>query len=155
MILTSPQFENEGWMPDCLAGYGEDKSPELLVDDIPEGTVSFAITMDDLDQPITPGFNHWVAWNLPPEKQIPGNLPKGEIIDYPIHVEQGRAYGKHCYRGPKPPFNWNHRYKFTLYAVDINVKIGTDSKKDELLEALDGHILSSAELIGKYQRKHR
>lgn len=155
MIITSPQFENEGWMPDRLAGYGEDDSPELLIDDIPEGTVSIAVVMDDLDHPITPGFNHWVAWNLPPVKEIPGALPKGEIVKKPIHIEQGLGYGKHCYRGPKPPFNWNHRYRFTVFAVDIEICIDANSKKEDLIKALENHVLASAELFGKYQRKHR
>ena len=154
MILTSPQFENEGWMPDSTSGYGEDRSPELHVAEIPEGTVSMAITMDDLDHPIQPGFNHWVAWNLPAEGIIPGNLPKGEAIDKPIHIEQGLGYGKHCYRGPKPPFNWKHRYRFTVYAVDIKIHIGPNSKKEDLLKALENHVLASAELVGIYQRKH-
>lgn len=154
MIITSLQFENEGWMPDYLAGYGEDISPELLIDEIPEGTVTLALVMDDLDHPIIPGFNHWVAWNLPPNKKIPGGVPKGTILDNPIHIEQGIGYGKHCYRGPKPPFNWKHRYRFSVYAVDIKVHIDTNSKKDDLMRAIENHVLASSELVGKYQRKH-
>ena len=117
LIIRSTQFERDDWIPDCCAGYGEDKSPELHVEGIPAGTVTLAIVMDDLDHPIQPGFNHWVAWNIPPVNLIPGGLPKGAVVEEPIHMEQGIAYGRHCYRGPKPPFNWNHRYRENMQRI--------------------------------------
>ncbi|NHM16065.1 YbhB/YbcL family Raf kinase inhibitor-like protein [Eggerthellaceae bacterium zg-887] len=152
--VTSSQFENEGWMPDSLAGYGEDRSPELFVNNIPEGTATLAIVMDDLDHPLEKGFNHWVAWNVTPSTRIPGSMPKGATLEAPIHIEQGIGYGKHGYRGPKPPFNWNHRYRFTVYALDAKLDISTDSKKETLMEAIESHVLASGMLTGKYQRRH-
>lgn len=152
--VTSSQFENEGWMPDCLAGYAEDHSPELMIQNIPEETITLAIVMDDLDHPIVKGFNHWVAWNLTPGNRIPGSIPKGATIENPIHMEQGIGYGKHGYRGPKPPFNWNHRYRFTVYALDRKLDISVNSKKEQLMEAIENHVLASGILIGKYQRRH-
>lgn len=111
--------------------------------------------MDDLDHPIQPGFNHWVAWNISPVSKIPGGLPQGAVIDEPIHIEQGIAYGRNCYRGPKPPFNWNHRYRFTVYALSKEMELNSASKKNDLLNAMDGYVLAKGELIGKYQRIHR
>ena len=154
LIISSPQFESEGWMPDCLTGYGADQSPELCIKNIPAGTVTLAITMDDLDHPIKPGFSHWVVWNITPKERIPGGLPKGAIIEAPIHMEQGLGYGKHCYRGPKPPFHWKHRYQFIVYALDDKIQIRTDSKKEELETAMKNHILACGMLIGKYQKHH-
>ena len=155
LFISSPQFESEDWIPDCCAGYGDDKSPQLYIEGLPAETVSLAIVMDDLDHPIQPGFNHWVAWNIPPINKIPGGLPKGAAIDEPIHIEQGVAYGKHCYRGPKPPFNWNHRYRFTVYALNAKLSLSSDAKKDDLLGAMKNHILAKGMLFGKYQRKHK
>ena len=155
MKITSPQFTDNGWMPDSVSGYGEDLSPELMIYDIPEASVSLAIVMDDLDHPIIAGFNHWLAWNIKPDGRIPSALPKGEILENPIHIEQGLGYGKHCYRGPKPPFNWNHRYRFTVFALDTMLELDQGSKKAALVEAMEGHILAEAELIGRYQRKHK
>ena len=126
-----------------------------MIYDIPEASVSLAIVMDDLDHPIISGFNHWLAWNIKSEGRIPGALPKGEILENPIHIEQGLGYGKHCYRGPKPPFNWNHRYRFTVFALDTMLELDQGSKKAALVEAMEGHILAEAELIGRYQRKHK
>ncbi|MGN0167054.1 MAG: YbhB/YbcL family Raf kinase inhibitor-like protein [Acetatifactor sp.] len=155
LVINSTQFERNDWIPDCCAGYGEDKSPELHVEGIPAGTVTLAIVMDDLDHPIQPGFNHWVAWNIPPVHVIPGGLPKGAVVEEPIHMEQGIAYGKHCYRGPKPPFNWNHRYKITIYALSKNLQLNSETRRDELYEAIADSILAKGELTGKYQRRHK
>lgn len=154
LAITSPAFESGGWIPNRNSGYGEDISPELHIDGLSEAAVSLIITLDDMGHPIQPGYNHWIAWNLPPITVIPEHLPKGAVCEQPIHIEQGLAYGKHCYRGPKPPFNWNHDYKFTVYALDTKLSIRTDSVKQTVLKAAEGHILQTGELIGKYQRKH-
>lgn len=152
--ITSPSFENNSWIPTKFSGYGEDLSPELIIEGIAKGAKSMAVILDDLEHPIFPGYNHWLAWNLTPIDRIPQGLPKGAVIDTPIHAEQGLAYGKHCYRGPKPPFNWNHRYRFTVYTLDTMLSISTDSNKSELLRAMEGHMLQKGELYGSYQRKH-
>ena len=67
-----------------------------------------------------PDYNAGFGEDKSPEfhiECIPGGIAKGSVIEEPIHIEQGLAYGKHCYRGPKPPFNWNHEYVFTLYMM--------------------------------------
>ena len=153
--ITSPAFEPEGWMPNRYSGFGEDVSPELHIDDIAENAVSMVITLDDLGHPIQPGYNHWVAWNIPTMSILPGHLPKGAVIEQPFHMEQGLAYGKHCYRGPKPPFNWNHRYCFTVYALDVMLTVSTNSDKAAVLKAMEGHVLQKGCLYGKYQKKHK
>lgn len=154
LTITSPAFNSNDWIPTCHSGYGEDFSPEIDVGNLSEDAVSLMITLDDLGHPIRPGYNHWIAWNLPPVCVIPEQLPKGAVCEQPIHIEQGLAYGKHCYRGPKPPFNWNHDYKFTVYALDTKLSISTDSDKQAVLKSAEGHIIQIGVLIGKYQRKH-
>lgn len=155
LIITSPQFTENDWIPDNCSGYGDDRSPELHIIGIPEGTVTLAVTMDDLDHPIQPGFNHWTAWNLPPVSVIPGELPKGAAVENPIHIEQGTAYGIHCYRGPKPPFNWKHRYRFTVYALSAEIDLAPKSTKTALINRMNGLVLAKGELMGVYQRKHK
>ena len=152
--VASPAFEPGGWIPERNTGYGEDISPELRIDGVAENAVSLVVTLDDLGHPIHPGYNHWVAWNLPPLAVIPERLPKGAVCERPFHLEQGLAYGKHCYRGPKPPFNWNHEYCFTVYSRDTLLPVGADSDKAAVLKAAEGHILQTGELTGRYQRKH-
>ena len=82
------------------------------------------------------------------------NAGFGEDQSPEFHIE-GIAYGKHCYRGPKPPFNWNHEYLFTLYTLDCTLEADEKSRKEDILKLAEDHILQKSELRGKYQRKHR
>lgn len=70
-------------------------------------------------------------------------------------IGDGNLNGIHCYRGPKPPFNWKHRYRFTVYALSTKIQLRSESKKNDLLKAMDGYVLAKGELVGKYQRKHK
>lgn len=154
LSVQSPAFEAEGWIPDRNSGYGEDVSPELWIDGIDQRAISMVITLDDLGHPIHPGYNHWVVWNLPPMGRLPEHLPGGAVVESPFHLEQGLAYGRHCYRGPKPPFNWNHRYCLTVYTVDALLSLPPDADKPAVLKAMEGHLLQTGVLYGKYQRRH-
>ncbi len=153
MIVSSTAFENNGWIPQKHTGFGEDRSPELVITDAPEGAVSFAIILDDLDVPFRKDFTHWIIWNIPATGAVPEGLPHGSVIREPISACQGVAWGKHGYRGPKPPIfiRKEHRYVFTVYALDCQLDISDNSRRDDLIDAMRGHILSEAKLLGKYQ----
>ena len=148
MIIGSTSFKNNGMIPQKHTGFGEDISPELIITDAPEDTVSFAIILDDLDVPFCKTFCHWIVWNIPKKDIIPEGLQN-------ISSCSGIAWGKHRYRGPKQPFFIRkvHRYAFTVYALDCHLNISEKSCKKNLLDAMRGHILAEASLIGKYQRK--
>ena len=87
---------------------------------------------------------------------ITEGLPCGSVIREPISACQGVAWGKHKYRGPKQPFfiRKEHRYVFTVYALDCQLGISEKSNRNELLDAMRGHILSETKLFGKYKRVH-
>lgn len=110
------------------------------------------ITLDDLDHPLFPGYNHWIAWNIPPRRVINEGIGKGKVLEEPIHIEQGAAYGKYCYRGPKPPFNWKHEYVFTVYTLDRKIVAKESSTKEDIMKLAEGYILQKAELKAYYQR---
>ena len=154
MIVSSRSFESSGRIPLKHTGFGEDVSPELTVRDTPEGTVSLAVILDDLDVPGIKEFTHWIAWNIPKTDTIPEGLPKGAQIHAPITACQGMAWGRNCYRGPKQPFfiRNEHRYVFRVYALDCLPELPGSANKKMLLEAMKGHILAEARLVGKYQR---
>lgn len=153
MIVRSSSFENNGMIPRKHTGFGEDLSPELLISDIPEETVSFAIILDDLDVPWKKNYNHWIVWNIPKTEIIPEGLSMGARIDKPIKACQGIGWGKNRYRGPKPPFflRKTHRYVFYVYALDNELELSGNSKKAELLDAMHGHILAEAKITGLYK----
>lgn len=153
MNVKCQSFLNNEMIPKKFTGYGEDISPEFIIEDIPEGTVSFAIILDDLDVPLKKNYNHWIVWNIPKMEIIHGGLPKGGIINKPITACQGNAWGKQCYRGPKPPFFMKkaHRYVFYVYALDTKLALDINSKKNKLIAAMSGHILAEANLMGLYK----
>ncbi len=153
MKVRSSSFDDNGMIPRKHTGFGEDLSPELFLSDIPEETVSFAVILDDLDVPWKKNYNHWVVWNIPKTEIIPEGLSRGAQIYSPIKACQGIGWGKNCYRGPKPPFflRKTHRYVFYVYALDNELALSGDTKKDELLDAMHGHILAEAKITGLYK----
>ncbi|QQO08845.1 YbhB/YbcL family Raf kinase inhibitor-like protein [Breznakiella homolactica] len=148
--VSSPAFGNGETIPVRYTGRGEDLSPELQLSGLDRGARSLAVIMDDMGHPI-PAFNHWTIWNIPPQNVIPGGIPPGEQTDTLDGAVQGRGYGKNRYRGPKPPFNWSHVYRFTVYVLDTVLDIPPKSRKRDLLAAMDGHIIQQASLEGRFR----
>lgn len=150
ITVTSPAFKNEAKIPIQYTGRGEDISPELHLSEISGKAKSLAIIMNDLDHPI-PAYNHWVIWNLPVMQTIPGNIPHGAHVAELSGAVQGRGYGKNRYCGPKPPFNWSHRYQFNVYALDCRIDLPSSARKRELISAMRGHILQQGSLAGHFR----
>jgi len=150
LIVTSPAFENEGTIPIRYTGCGEDISPELHLSEIEDEAKSIAIIMNDIGHPI-PEYNHWVIWNIPVIHIIPGRIPYGERVETLDGAVQGRGYGKNRYRGPKPPFNWSHRYQYNVYILDAMIDLPSSARKKDLLLAMQGHILQQGFIIGKFR----
>lgn len=153
--LTIPAFAEGDWIPTENTARGSDLSPEMRLSGIEEAAVCLAITLDDVDHPLFPGYNHWIIWNVPVMETIPAAIPKGEHPQTLSPAVQGLAYGKHCYKGPKPPLHWLHRYRYTVYALDSMLSIPPESDRETFLKAAEGHILQKAVYSGKYQTGHR
>lgn len=150
LIITSPAFENGGLIPVKYTGYGEDISPELHLSAPDESAKSIAIIMDDVDHPI-PFYNHWLIWNIPVTDKISSGISYGAVVTELNGAKQGRGYGKNRYRGPKPPFNWSHRYQFNVYTLDCTLDLPETSRKRDLINAMDGHIIQQGLLVGHYR----
>lgn len=150
--LTSKAFRDGEKIPVRYTGRGEDISPELTLHNIHPSAKSIAITMDDLDIPIIGRYNHWIIWNIPVCNTIPEAINFGSQIADPFHAVQGIGYGKHRYRGPKPPkiFKRSHRYVFTAYVLDCICQLSFNTKQGELLKAMENHILQQASLCGTF-----
>ena len=155
MQLTSPSFENQQPVAKKFTCDGKDISPAMEWSDVPEGSKSFALIVDDPDapDPANPRMTwvHWVLYNIPatvrslPEGVKDKHLPKGTL--------QGlNDWKKTGYGGPCPPIG-QHRYFHKLYALDIVLPDLKRPTKAKLEKAMEGHVLSKAELVGLYQRK--
>ena len=148
--VKTSAFEQEGLIPIKHTGYDDDVSPEIQLFNIDERAKSIAIIMDDMGHPI-PAYNHWVIWNIPVMQIIPENIPHGKVVECLSGAVQERGYGKHRYRGPKPPFNWSHLYQFNVYVLDSMLDLSPSSKKRDLISAMKDHILQQAVLIEHYR----
>lgn len=144
MYLTSSAFSSQARIPTRYTCDGEDLSPPLTIDGIPEGTAALVLIVDDPDAP-GDVWDHWVAYDIPPERLIPegvSNLGTG-----------GRnSWGRTGYGGPCPPPGGSHRYIFSIYAIDTTLGLCEGVDKAAVLNAIQGHILDEAELIGRYSR---
>jgi len=148
MILTSPDFEPFGKIPDRFTCEGENVNPTLKISNIPSGAKSFALIVDDVDA-ITPEgpWVHWVIWN------IDSDITTIEENSVPPNSVQGKnSSGIIGWSGPCPPPTQPHHYRFMLFALDDKLNLPEGSSKFDLQKAIEGKILADAELIGEYQR---
>ena len=149
--ITSTAFEEGGMIPKPYTCDGKDMSPPLAWTSIPEGTKSLALICDDPDAP-GGTWVHWVLFNLPADvKELPENVPPKKTLEN--DAKQGKNdFRKIGYGGPCPP-GGTHRYYFKLYAVDTVLDANPGITKQELLNAMEGHILAEGQLMGKYTRQ--
>ncbi len=156
-ISVSLKFKEGGTIPVEHTCDGQDYSPAISWGEVPAGTKSIALIMDDPDAPMRT-FTHWVVYNIPPDKrELPERLEKKEIL--PDGILQGiNDFGKIGYTGPcSPPGIGNigkkpHRYFFKIYALDEKLDLPSKATKSQLEKAMEGHILAKREIIGEYSR---
>lgn len=153
--ITIPAFADGDWIPTENTARGSDRSPEIRLSGIAEAAQSLAVTLDDADHPLFPGYNHWLIWNIPVMEVIPAAIPKGAHPETLPGAVQGMAYGRNCYKGPKPPLHWLHRYPYTVYVLDTVLSLPPESDREAFLKAAEGHILQKAVYTGKYQTGHK
>jgi Raf kinase inhibitor-like YbhB/YbcL family protein len=155
MRLTSPSFGDGGEMPRRYTCEGDEISPALAWSELPAGTRSLALIVDDPDapDPAAPRMTwvHWVLYNIPPSA---AGLPEGvSAAALPPGTRAGVNDFKHTgYGGPCPPIG-RHRYFFKLYALDAVLPDLRTPTKAKLEQAMEGHILDSAQVVGTYQKQ--
>ena len=150
MKITSIAFGEGDLIPKQYTCDGPDISPPFSWTGMPAGTESLALICDDPDAPVGT-WVHWVIFNLPAGvAELPENVPKERALENGARqgVNDFRRIG---YGGPCPP-GGTHRYYFKLYALDTILEADPGVTKRDLLEVMDGHILSEAILMGRYTR---
>jgi len=142
MHLSSPDFEDGKLIPKKFTCDGVNINPTLMVEGIPAGTKSLALIVEDPDAPLGT-WVHWVVYDIPVVSRIDENsIPGTQGIN---------DFGRNEYDGPCPPYG-THRYSFKIYALDTELALGEGVNKKALAEAMQGHIIDQAELIGLYTR---
>ena len=153
MVLTisSSAFANGENIPVAYTCGGQSISPPLAWVEGPAGTASFALILEDPDAPIK-NFTHWVIFNIPAD-----NLGLPEAVPRDGTLSSGALQGKNGgggigYIPPCPPKGSPHHYYFTLYALDKSLDLAAGATKDQVRQAMEGHILGQTQLVGLYQR---
>ena len=149
--ITSTAFAEGGMIPAKYTCDGENVSPPLAWDSIPQAAKSIALIADDPDAPMGT-WVHWVLYNLPAEiTALRENIPLQEKLEN--GANQGmNDFRKIGYGGPCPP-SGVHRYFFKLYALDTFLEATPEMTKSKLLSAMEGHKLAEGSLIGRYERQ--
>jgi Raf kinase inhibitor-like YbhB/YbcL family protein len=149
MSLISPAFTAGLPIPSDYSCKGRDISPALSWTEPPANTQSFALIMDDPDAPIGT-WVHWVIYNISAAaRELPEAVPTDpQLVD---GSQQGTTSARSTgYHGPCPP-SGTHRYFFKLYALDTVLSLES-ADKEKLLQAMEGHILAQADLMGTFSK---
>ena len=151
MKLHSSAFGFGMLVPQKYTCKGADISPPISWEAVPEGAKGLAIICDDPDAPMG-DWTHWAIYNLPPTaRSLAEGVAKEATL--PDGSRQGlNDFDRVGYNGPCPPPGTVHHYRFTLYALDRPLALPPKAAKRQLLQAMTGHILAQAELIGTFKR---
>lgn len=144
MKLTSPAFEDGGEIPERHSYIRENINPELEIEYIPEEAESLVLIMDDPDamEPAGKIWLHWTLWNISPDTSKIGEVEAPGVEGMTDFRDTG-------YGGPNPP-DGKHTYVFRLYALDTELELEEGASRDELEEAMEGHVIEEAELKGDF-----
>jgi Raf kinase inhibitor-like YbhB/YbcL family protein len=161
MKLISPAFSDNEAIPTQYTCDGANISPALAWSDAPENTASFALIVDD---PVlrqaqdergkgkpSKTWVHWIVFNIPPTIDSITENQASTRADVPF-MQGSTDFKTQKWGGPCPP-SGTHHYHFTLYALNKMLDLNPGATKEQLLQAMHGHILEQATLIGTYQRK--
>ena len=153
--ISSPAFQNHAPIPPLFTCQGQDIPPALVFRGVPANAKSLALIVDDPDapDPRAPRMTwvHWVLYNIPPTT---AGLPQGvAATQLPPGTREGlNDWKRPGYGGPCPPIG-RHRYFFKLYALDAALPDMGKPTKAELEKAMNGHVITKAELVGTYQKQ--
>ena len=148
-IQLISSFGEGGTIPHKYTCDGEDISPSISWSDIPNGTKSIVLIVDDPDAAEQP-WAHWVLFNIP--SQLTG------VAEGIENIEVVRGVGIHGinnweetgYRGPCPPVGDSHQYFFKLYALDSTLNLQPGATESEVINAMEDHILGQGQLVSSY-----
>lgn len=157
MRLTSPAFADGSVIPDKYTQQVSDAvSPELEWTNTPPGTMSFVLLFHDPDVSMgkkTTDVTHWIAWN------IPGTATKlDEGVKNEATMPDGMVQGKNTrqavgYMGPGAPATGpDHHYTFELFALDTKLDLGPDASREDVMKAIEGHIIGKAVYEGRFHK---
>lgn len=150
LVMETDAFEDGGVIPPEYSARGDNLQPGFTFSNAPDDTASYAIIFHDIDVAIGGGTEdvlHWLVWNIPVEA---GGVPEGGLPDGAVEGEN--MAGENAYFGPgAPPGPRDHHYVFELYALDDTLDLPETTGREELLAAMDGHVVAKAAYVGRFR----
>jgi Raf kinase inhibitor-like YbhB/YbcL family protein len=147
ITVTSSSFKNGDAIPARFTCDGANVSPDIQWSTPPPGTKSIAIVMDDSDTPLL--FTHWLVYDIPANAH---DIPEGASTPSTRlgHAAEGvNNFGDIGYGGPCPP-SGTHHYNFRVYALDVDLTLPPGQSKDQLADAVKGHVLAKGLITGAF-----
>lgn len=157
IIVQSPTMQTGQMMPRDYAPDGRNLSPPITWDNLPEGTRQIAVICQDHGAGNPPPWVHWIIYNIPgTARGLPEGIPFDAGVPMPPQVtgavQGNNGWGLSMYRGPAPPVGNLHHYHFVVYALDEELNLPPDLNREELLEAIEGHVIGQGDLMPLYER---
>jgi len=153
--LSSPSFDDGGTYPTRFTADGDDVSPPLRTEGVPEDADALVLIVDDVDAPGGEAFTHWLLWDVPPgTTKLPANIRPSRRVSALDGAKQGNnSFGELGYRGPSPPGSDDaHTYRFTLFAMASAIDVQAGADRSQLSQAMDGKALASTRITAEYDR---
>lgn len=149
VFLSSPDFGAWAMMPKRFTQDGENRSPALTWENLPEGVVELALVVQDPDVPLPDPVTHLIVFGLDPKVPI----GEGELNAGGARLMGKGSFGRIGYAGPRPiRSHGRHRYVFQLFALDTALGLSGTPDLKTLAAAMAGHVLARGELTGWYER---
>ena len=159
LTVTSAAFKGGAAIPAPFSAYEQDNSFPLAWSGAPASTQSYVLIMEDPDSQRSPKpVIHWIAWNIPARTTgLREGLQKQDRLEDPSGMRQGPGTsGQVGYHGPRPPAgDPTHHYHLQLFAIDRSLDLPPGAERDEILAAIDGHVVAAGELVGTFKRPDR
>ena len=157
IVVESPTMSSGETMPRVYTPDGRNLSPPLTWTNLPEGTREIAVICADFGAGNPPPWVHWIIYGIPATARgLPEGLPiqPGQVMpdDVAGAIQGHNGWRRPYYRGPAPPRGTPHLYHFTVYALDEELGLGPRLTREDLLEAMEGHIIGRGELVPVYER---
>lgn len=158
--LTSSAFASNESIPKKYTCEGKNISPPLTISGVPQiaETLTLIVTDPDIPDEVKDSmgidiFDHWVAFNIPAEdfKVGEGRIQAGSAVG----TQGVNSSGEAGYTGPCPPAQYEpteHRYVFSLYALDDSLSLQSVASKAAVMEAMKDNVIAKAELTGYYEK---
>ena len=165
LSVTSNAWSDGGEVPMKNAFRGENKSPAFEFHwnlgpnptNAPEALQTYAVIFHDIENSTNKtavDTLHWSAFNIPGSaKGLAEALGSGDLPDGTRNgpgIAAGRGGNPPAYFGPGAGPGPFHHYVFEFYALDTKLDLPANTTRDDLLKAMDGHVIGKAAYVGRF-----